>query len=114
MRASFDGRRVGSVELVEFLPAAILSLVTALVQPPREDVSAQPQDGARARPALQSRRITQPPIIDGVLDDDAWREGPVDTGDWLSYNPLYGTSIPQKTKVWIGHDTNYLYSRVPV
>src|SRR6188768_2025082 len=90
-------------------PAAILSLATALVPAAAQDVSAQPRDGARARPALQSRRITQPPIIDGVLDDDAWREGPVDTGDWLSYNPLYGTSIPQKTKVWIGHDTNYLY-----
>src|SRR6476469_5510757 len=91
------------------LPAAILYLVTALAPAAAQDFSAQPQDAARVRPALQSRRITQPPIIDGVLDDDAWREGPVDAGDWLSYNPLYGTAIPQKTKVWIGHDTNYLY-----
>ncbi len=53
--------------------------------------------------------MSQPPIIDGVLDEDAWREGPVETGEWLSYNPLYGSTIPQKTRVWLGHDTNFLY-----
>ena len=31
------------------------------------------------------------------------------TGEWLSDNPLYGSTVPQKTKVWLGHDTNFLY-----
>ena len=108
MRVSFasscEFRRASRV-----LTAAILYLVTALTPAAAQDVSSQPQNAGGTRPALASRRITQPPIIDGVLDDDAWRDGPVETGDWLSYNPLYGTPIPQKTKVWIGHDTNYLY-----
>ena len=36
-------------------------------------------------------------------------DGPLETGEWLSYNPLHGTAIPQQTKVWIGHDADYLY-----
>ena len=69
----------------------------------------KPAEAAAVKPSLRSHRLSQPPNIDGVLDDEAWREGPLETGEWLSYNPLYGSSVPQKTKVWIGHDTNYLY-----
>jgi hypothetical protein len=61
------------------------------------------------RPTLRSHRVQQAPTIDGVLDDDAWRDGPLETGEWLSYNPLHGNKIPQQTKVWIAHDSNYLY-----
>ncbi len=31
------------------------------------------------------------------------------TGEWLSYNPLHGDRIAQKTTVWITYDTGYLY-----
>jgi hypothetical protein len=68
---------------------------------------AQPPPGAAA--TLRSHRVSQPPIVDGVLDDDAWRQGPVETGEWLSYNPLHGSKVPQRTQVWIGHDSNFLY-----
>lgn len=64
---------------------------------------------ASVRPSLRSHRLTQPPAIDGLLDDNAWREAPVETGDWLSYNPLHGDKVAQTTKVWIGHDADYLY-----
>ena len=47
--------------------------------------------------------------MDGVLDDEAWQHSETETGEWLSYNPLYGDSIPQRTHVWIAHDTEYLY-----
>jgi Domain of unknown function (DUF5916)/Carbohydrate family 9 binding domain-like len=62
-----------------------------------------------ARAELQPQRVTQPPIIDGSLDDDAWRGAPLETGEWLSYQPLYGNAIPQKTKVWVAHDFDYIY-----
>jgi hypothetical protein len=107
MRASC-GVWCGFGRAFRVLPAAILTLVTASA-PVAAQEAPKPTEASRVRPSLQSRRITQPPTIDGVLDDDAWRDGPVETGDWLSYNPLYGSSIPQKTKVWIGHDTNFLY-----
>ena len=61
------------------------------------------------RPTLRSHRLGQPPTIDGVLDDASWREPSVEMGEWLSYNPLHGDRVPQKTQVWIGHDADYLY-----
>jgi hypothetical protein len=67
------------------------------------------KSSSSARPVLRSHRVQQAPVIDGVLDDDAWREGPLETGEWLSYNPLHGNKIPQQTKVWIAHDSDYLY-----
>jgi uncharacterized protein DUF5916/cellulose/xylan binding protein with CBM9 domain len=62
-----------------------------------------------ARPELHSRRVSQPPAIDGVLDDVAWQQPPIETGEWRSYNPLHGDTIPQRTRVWVAHDTDYLY-----
>ncbi len=62
-----------------------------------------------SRAFLHSRLLTRPPVIDGLLDDEAWTGEPLETGEWLSYNPLHGETIPQKTKVWIGHDTSFLY-----
>ena len=92
---------------------ALVGLLVVLVSRPS---SAQAQAGnangggtASAKPQLRSQRISQPPAIDGVLDDVAWNEPPVETGDWLSYNPLHGAKVPQTTKVWIGHDADYLY-----
>jgi Domain of unknown function (DUF5916)/Carbohydrate family 9 binding domain-like len=48
-------------------------------------------------------------VIDGLLDDDVWHQPPLETGEWLSYNPLHGKAIPQKTKVWVAYDADYLY-----
>jgi hypothetical protein len=62
-----------------------------------------------ARPVLHAQRITTAPSIDGILDDEAWRGDALPTGDWLSYNPLHGSAIPQRTRVWVGYDSRYLY-----
>jgi hypothetical protein len=48
-------------------------------------------------------------VVDGVLDDDAWKEPPMETGEWLSYNPLHGDRIRQQTRVWIASDADYIY-----
>ena len=60
-------------------------------------------------PALVATRTTAAPTIDGALDDEAWRGGPQPTGEWRSYNPLNGDTIPQQTRVWIAYDDRYLY-----
>jgi hypothetical protein len=31
------------------------------------------------------------------------------TGEFLSYNPLYGAPIPQTTTLWVSYDADYLY-----
>jgi hypothetical protein len=84
--------------------AAVLAATAALLAVAAEASAQNP-----SRPSLQSVRIHTPPEIDGLLDDDAWRSGPQSTGEWLSYNPLHGSKIPQQTRVWIAHDARYLY-----
>jgi hypothetical protein len=61
------------------------------------------------RPDLRATRAAAAPVIDGALDDEAWQSAPLPTGEWLSYNPLYGEAIPQKTTVWFSYDSDYLY-----
>src|SRR5690349_3135235 len=61
------------------------------------------------RPEFRSIKASHRPVIDGALDDDAWQEAPVPSGEWLSYDPLYGRPIPQKTTVWLSYDADYLY-----
>ncbi len=58
---------------------------------------------------IAASRVATPPVIDGVLDDDAWKAGPLPLGEWLSYNPLYGDRIPHATAVWVGYDDRFLY-----
>ncbi len=53
--------------------------------------------------------VSSPPKIDGVLDDPVWQEAPLELGEWLTYNPLYGDKMAQQTKVWISHDESNLY-----
>jgi hypothetical protein len=61
------------------------------------------------RPELHATRVTQPPVIDGSLDDGAWQSSKLPTGEFLSYNPLHGAPIPQTTSVWLSYDADYLY-----
>jgi hypothetical protein len=79
--------------------------ITALLAFAASDLHAQAsQDFAVPRAA-------QPPKIDGVLDDEAWRQAPMPTGEWLSYNPLRGNKMPAelRTEVRIAYDDRNLY-----
>ncbi|MFN7984218.1 MAG: DUF5916 domain-containing protein [Vicinamibacterales bacterium] len=60
-------------------------------------------------PSIAANRVQDAPHIDGVLDDRAWTLPPVETGTWLSYNPLHGDAIPQQTRVWVAYDSDALY-----
>ena len=68
-----------------------------------------PRTPSGVRPDLRPLRVQQPPSIDGMLDDDAWRQAPFETPGWQSYSPLHGDTIPQQTKVWMAYDANYIY-----
>ncbi len=37
------------------------------------------------------------------------RAARLETGTWLSYNPLHGDTIPQTTRVWMAYDADYIY-----
>ncbi len=62
-----------------------------------------------ARPEIRAFRVSRPPTIDGVLDDEAWNQPAVTTTEWLSYNPLHGDTIPQRTTVWVAYDDHNFY-----
>src|SRR5262249_12367042 len=68
-----------------------------------------PVQPSRARPELHAYRVANPPTIDGVLEDEEWKQPPVQTTEWLSYNPLHGDTIPQRTSVWVAYDDNNFY-----
>ena len=42
-------------------------------------------------------RLSQPPKIDGILDDEAWKIAPLTmTADqWVSYQPVRGDKMPE-------------------
>jgi len=64
---------------------------------------------AQERREFHVARAAQPPKIDGDLNDDVWDDDPLALGDWLSYNPLYGTPMPHRTDVRIAYDDRNLY-----
>ena len=65
---------------------------------------------AAERPKIEPLRATQPPAIDGRLDDVIWQAtDPLPETDWLTYNPLNGDHIPQRTEVRVAYDDRYLY-----
>jgi Domain of unknown function (DUF5916)/Carbohydrate family 9 binding domain-like len=66
---------------------------------------------AQDRPEFRITRITQPPKLDGILDDAAWTAPPLQFGDWVSYNPLRGDKMPPqfRTDVRIAYDDRNLY-----
>jgi hypothetical protein len=71
-------------------------------------LAAAPARGAE-RPRIEPSRTARPPVIDGVLDDQAWQGEPLALGDWITYNPLSGERLAQRTEVRAGYDDGYLY-----
>ena len=62
-------------------------------------------EGVILHPAL----VESPPIIDGVLDDPAWKQAPTVTDPFIIDTPVYGETFPQKTEIWLAYDYNNLY-----
>jgi hypothetical protein len=57
-------------------------------------------------------RVSQPPKVDGVLDDDAWKQVPPLPADgWVSYNPVRGDKMPDayRTEARVAFDDRNIY-----
>ena len=71
--------------------------------------------GAFAQTAgdYQVPRVSTPPKVDGVLDDEAWKAAPlpIEPGEWVSYNPVRGDKMPAdyRTDVRIAYDDRNIY-----
>ena len=64
---------------------------------------------AEDRPRIEPVRTAKPPVIDGLLDDEAWQGPALALAEWLTYNPLNGDQLPQQTEVRAAYDDRYLY-----
>src|SRR5438552_541509 len=64
---------------------------------------------AEERPAFHIARATDPPKVDGILNDEAWNREPLPLGEWVSYNPLRGGRADQRTEVRIAYDDRHIY-----
>ena len=89
----------------------LLNLVVLLVLTGSGTAVAQsaPAPAKAAIPPMTATAVSKPPVIDGSLDDEAWAGPPLPTGEWKSYNPLYGDTIKQQTTVWAAYDKDALY-----
>ena len=58
--------------------------------------------------SLYPLRIDGPIKIDGVPDDEVWREPPLEK-DFITYYPGYGEKLSQKSSVWMAYDNKNLY-----
>ena len=60
------------------------------------------------RRSVQARRTSEPPVIDGRLDDAAWRDAVLIT-DFTQTNPVEGAPPTERTEVRIAYDADHLY-----
>ncbi|MDR1728246.1 MAG: carbohydrate binding family 9 domain-containing protein [Acidobacteriota bacterium] len=82
--------------------------------PPRSVFAEEPAGSIGATgnpgpPSLQVKRVEAAPVIDGNLDDAAWLGAGLQLTDWVSYNPLRGEKVPQRTDVFAAYDAKNLY-----
>jgi hypothetical protein len=68
---------------------------------------------AQAAGDYQVPRISAPPKMDGVLDDEAWKAAPmpIQPDQWVSYNPVRGDKMPAdyRTDVRVAYDDRNIY-----
>src|SRR5688572_28663432 len=57
---------------------------------------------------LEALKTDQPPIIDGKLDDIAWKEVPI-ASDFIQNFPSYGQPASHRTAVKVIYDNSAIY-----
>lgn len=62
----------------------------------------------KPRPSITALRVKQPPVIDGVLDDPAWKAAPI-AGDFLQQDPDEGEPSTERTEFRVLYDDRALY-----
>jgi hypothetical protein len=61
-----------------------------------------------AKGAVPVFKVPGSPVIDGVLDEEAWQGRPLQK-DFITHEPVYGEKLPYETLVWTAYDRNNLY-----
>ncbi len=58
---------------------------------------------------LEAIKVAKSPVIDGHLDDAIWKNRASVDDIFITYNPVDGKVLPQKTRVWVAYDEDNLY-----
>jgi hypothetical protein len=58
---------------------------------------------------LEPVKVSTPPVLDGSLDDEAWKSAAVIDDVWITYNPVNGNELPQRTRAYMAYDDHNLY-----
>lgn len=57
-------------------------------------------------PRLPARKISKPPVIDGKIDPEEWKEASHVTG---YFDPLTGQACTDQTEAWLAYDDDAIY-----
>lgn len=57
---------------------------------------------------LKPERAGKPPLIDGVLDDEAWLQA-AELSGFKTFIPDFGKDISEETSAWMAYDDGHLY-----
>jgi hypothetical protein len=66
------------------------------------------QAAAANPPHAHAQHVKEPPVLDGKLDDDAWREAPA-TSSFTQKSPVEGAAPTERTTVRVVYDDDALY-----
>jgi hypothetical protein len=58
---------------------------------------------------LEPAKASTPPVLDGQLDDEVWENAAVVDDVWITYNPVNGNELPQRTRAYVAYDDQNLY-----
>src|SRR5688572_24056457 len=84
-----------------------LLLALQLAVPVADTTHDSHSNGVRV-PRVRAMRTDRPPVIDGRIDDEAWRSAPAHTG-FLQSSPTEGAPATQPTEVRILYDDGAIY-----
>ncbi len=71
-------------------------------------VSLADEDALAGRPRIQIFRVNEPPVLDGKLDDAAWK-GAAKITQFTQQNPREGQPATEDTEVWVAYDSRNIY-----
>lgn len=57
---------------------------------------------------ITAQKADNPPVVDGILNDEIWTSMPGITG-FKTFMPDYGKDLPFETTVWVAYDEENLY-----
>jgi hypothetical protein len=63
---------------------------------------------AQKRESIKAVKVSAPPVIDGVLNEEIWNNNAGISG-FKTFLPDYGKDMPFKTTVWMAYDEENLY-----